>query len=112
MLRVIFDRSAFHPGKNFNLLSASQLQTLCHNRKISVAHTPIFLEETLRMYGSQRQGRREQLRQQMPFILDICNDGIYHDTKTIWERELIFNHGPFTNIFRFKREQEILKQNI
>jgi hypothetical protein len=60
------------------------------------------------MYGRQR----KQLRQQMPFILDICNGGIYHDTKTIWERELIFNHGTSTNVFRFKRDQIILEQNI
>jgi len=107
MLRVIFDRSAFH-GERFSLLSTSQLQTCCRKRKLSVAHTPIFLEETLRMYGK----KREQLRQQMPFILDICNGGIYHHTETIWERELVFNHGPSTNIFRFKREQETLEQNI
>jgi hypothetical protein len=109
MLHVIFDRSAFH-GERFDLLSASALRTCCCNRKLSVAHTPIFLEETMRMYGNLR--RREQLRQQLPFILDICNGGIYHDERTIWQHELVLNHGPRAHIFVSKGVQKKYTQRI
>jgi hypothetical protein len=110
MLRVIFDRSAFHHGERFNLLATSQLRALCYNRKLSVTHTPIFLEETLRMYGNQQ--RRAQLRQQLPFILAICNGGIYQDERTIWKRELALNHGPHTHIFVSKGNQKRYVQSI
>jgi len=113
MLHVIFDRSAFH-GERFDLLLTSQLQACCRNRKLSVVHTPIFIDETLRMYGNPR--RRTQLRQQLPFILDIYNGRAYHDTETIWRRELVLNYRNSADIFfprsRWRRIEQRIKTGI
>ena len=53
MLRAIFDRSAFH-GDAFEQLQASSLGRLCRQGELCVFHTPIFLEETLAMYGNEK----------------------------------------------------------
>ena len=63
-LRVIFDRSAFH-GSRFDVLAKSPLLALSKQRRISVYHTPILLEETIRMYLKEK--NREELRRQLPY---------------------------------------------
>jgi hypothetical protein len=45
-MRVIFDRSAFH-GERFVVLRDSPLQGLVNAKRVTVIHTPIFLEETI-----------------------------------------------------------------
>ena len=95
MLRVIFDRSAFH-GDFFETLANSRLIELCRSRKLSVFHTPIFMDETLAMFG--RQTKRVDLRKQMPFILEICNGGFFRPTPDIWHDELVRNYGGNTSV--------------
>jgi hypothetical protein len=113
MLRVIFDRSAFHHGKRFDLLSTSQLHTYAVI-KAERRTQPIFLEETLRMYSNQQS--REQLRQQLPFILDICHGRVYHERETIWKRELVLNYKRSADIFfprsRWKRIEQSIRKEI
>lgn len=110
---VIFDRSAFH-GERFNLLLSSPLKYLCNRKILKVAHTQIFLEETIRMYGKAE--KRDQLKQQLPFILDICNEGFFHDKEEIWTDELIHGHGLYANLYWVHVDQqhvvETLKANI
>src|SRR5262249_38581303 len=105
-----FDRSAFHQRERFNLLSTSQLQTCCRNRKLSVVHTPIFIEETVRMYGNQQS--REHLRHQLPFIFYICNGRVYYDTETIWKCELVLNYRRSTDIFFPRSRWKPIEQSI
>lgn len=88
MRRVIFDRSAFH-GDDFQRLKGSRLETLCRHGLIRVFHTPIFLEETLDMYGT----KQHEMWCQLPFVLGICNGGIFRPIRKIWHDELVRNRG-------------------
>lgn len=91
VLRVIFDRSAFHADR-FERIKNSSLRVLQRQGRIEVFHTPIFLEETLLAYGAGK--KAEQWRRHLLFSLDICN-GIFLDREEVWHNELIAGRGPF-----------------
>ena len=94
MIRVLFDRSSFHEA-NFDLLHASRLKVLCDRNVLSVIHTPVFLEETLQLYGT----NRAEFSRQIPFLLNICNGGVFRDKGEIWNSELIENLQLKADIF-------------
>jgi len=83
-LRIVFDRSALN--NRFDLLKASRLEELTRDGKVEVFHTTTFLDETLRMANSNRQGRSEQLKTEWPFLVSICNGG--------WFKPLLFGQPP------------------
>ena len=66
-MKIIFDRSASH-GNRFDVLKGSRLSQLVQERKVLVYHTAVFLEETLRMARSTKQGAKDELRRQWPFL--------------------------------------------
>jgi hypothetical protein len=92
MMRVIFDRSAFH-RERFAELAASPLRQLVARNRVVITHTPVFLDETLSSFGSTRAGAKWQAH--LAFALDICNGGIFLDKEQIWHNELVYGRGPF-----------------
>lgn len=101
MLRIIFDRSAFH-GEDFEMLMKSKLEMLCKHNAVLVFHTPVFLDETLEMYGNEKS--REEMRRQLPFILRIANGGFFRFTQEIWHDELVKNRGQQTRVLMNPKE--------
>ena len=87
-IRVIFDRSAFH-GQTFDQLFQSRLKWLSKNGVLQVIHTPIFIEETLRF----SQAEPTEYMRQVPFIVEICNGGVFLDKDDIWDQELLLGKG-------------------
>ncbi|MCU1317506.1 MAG: hypothetical protein JWN63_2828 [Candidatus Acidoferrum typicum] len=90
-MRVIFDRSAFH-GANFTALANSPLRDLVASGRISVFHTPVFLEETILSYGSK--DGSDDWRAHLAFAVEVCNGGIFLAKDEIWHNELVRDHGP------------------
>lgn len=78
-LNIIFDRSAFH-GPAFDQLAQSPLAQLTRAGKLLVHHTPVFLEETLAMYGKEK--NRAVLQRQIQFILSVGNGDWFRSLRT------------------------------
>jgi len=89
-MRVIFDRSAFH-GARFELLEASPLRRLVANRRVTIFHTPVFLDEIIQSYGSRRAS--DIWRKHLEFAARICDGGIFLPKDDIWRSELIDGRG-------------------
>ena len=89
-LRVIFDRSAFH-GARFWQLRNSRLKDLCRSGRMTVFHTQIFLEETISAFGA-REGAADW-REHLSFALEICNGGIFLGREKICHDELVAGRG-------------------
>jgi len=109
MIRVTFDRSAFH-GQNFERLQHSQLEAVCRRGIIQVFHTPVFLEETFDMFAVE--ANREELRRQLPFILRIANGGMFRTIREIWHDELVQNRGPNVRLLWTQRERREFEERI
>lgn len=90
-MRIIFDRSAFH-GDCFDDLIASPLGRKVAGNRVTVFHTPIFIDETLSTLGSSRAGDR--WRDELKFCADICNGGVFLTKDDIWHNELVCGDGP------------------
>lgn len=97
MMRVIFDRSAFH-GERFEVLRASPVANLVKAGKVQVHHTVTFLEETLKARGS-RAPWQEHLR----FALDLDDRFLFRDLSDIWREELVQGRGPFARLYHPER---------
>src|SRR5882762_8122066 len=95
-LTLIFDRSAFHGGR-FDSLRKSQLLPLIKAGVVLVHHTPAFLEETISLY--EKPDNRDELRAQLPFILEICNGRWFLQPEELWNLELVQHAGPNANVF-------------
>ena len=103
--RVVFDTNAFAPG-NFEFLEKSPMRRLCHIGRVVPVYGHIFLEETLCAYGAE--GKREELVQRwLPFIAATV-DRFCDDFIGIWHKELVEGHGPNTNIYMRRRDQDRL----
>jgi hypothetical protein len=89
-MRVIFDRSAFH-GERFGVLRDSPLQRLVNAKRVTVIHTPIFLEETITTFG--KEGANGEWPEHLAFALDICNGGFFEEAVDIWHAELVCGRG-------------------
>ena len=94
--RILFDRSAFH-GTQFDLLLNSPLLELSKQRRISIYHSPILIEETTQMYLKQK--NRGELRRQLPFIFEICQERWLNERTQIWIKELVEDAGERGSIF-------------
>jgi len=95
-MRVIFDRSAFH-GANFETLTNSPLQGLVASGRVSVFHTPIFLDETIQSYGSKHTS--DDWRAHLAFAVEICNGGIFWQKKRSGVTNSCSITDPVHNIF-------------
>jgi hypothetical protein len=89
-MRVIFNRSAFH-GARFELLEASPLRRLVATRRVTIFHTPVFLDEIIQSYGSRRAS--DTWRKHLEFAARICDGGIFLPKDEIWRSELVDGRG-------------------
>ena len=108
-LIVTFDRSAFH-GRHFNLLAESPLLALTKRNTVTVHHSQALLEETVSMYEKER--NHEELRKQLPFILDICNGRWFRPQGEIWDLELRQNLGAQADVFEDEALRKITEGEI
>ena len=89
-MRVIFDRSALH-GTRFEQLVASPLRRLVAERRITIFHTPVFLDEIIQSYGSPRAS--DTWRKHLEFAARICDGGVFLPKEDIWRGELVEGQG-------------------
>jgi hypothetical protein len=61
---------------------------------ITVIHTPVFLEETISNYASDR-STNAPWRGHLSFAVDICNGGYFLSKGDIWHSELVEGRGQF-----------------
>jgi hypothetical protein len=108
-VRVVFDSNIFSID-NFDSLEKSPLRRLFAARQVSPIYGHVFIEETLRAYGSA--GKRDQLvTRWLPYVIAtcgcICNDfdGIFHE-------ELVRGRGPHARKFMPRRDYERLKERL
>jgi hypothetical protein len=90
-MRVIFDRSSFHEPR-FEQLVTSPLRRLVAERRITIFHTPVFLDEIIQSYGSPRAS--ETWRKHLEFAARICDGGVFLSKEDIWRGELVDGRGP------------------
>ena len=107
--KIIFDRSAFH-GERFDLLQQSTLLHLSQRYAVSVYHTPVFLEETISMYLKLK--NREELKRQLPFILEVCNGKWFRRRADLWVKELVESAGERESSLMPNSEQKNIEANI
>ena len=90
-MRVILDRSAFH-GDRYAVIAESPLRRLVARKRISIIHTPVFLEETISSFGSERSA--DEWKAHLAFAVEVCNGGIFLTKDEIWRNELVRGQGP------------------
>lgn len=108
-LRVIFDTNAFTPA-TFDLLEQSPMRRLCKERRITPLYGHVFLEETLRAYGSESK-RHDLVQRWLPFISDTV-DRFCDDFLKIWHSELVQGRGRHANIFMNRSDQGRVLKNF
>jgi hypothetical protein len=95
-VRAVFDTNALS-NESFDLLEASPLRDLVRRGRITPVYGHVFIEETMRTYGSERR-RADLVTRRLPFLADtaslICNDFI-----DIWHSELIQGRGVHACVF-------------
>jgi hypothetical protein len=108
-VRVVFDSNIFSV-ENFDSLEKSPLRRLFAAHRISPIYGHVFIEETLRAYGST--GKRDQLiTRWLPFVIATC-DRICNDFNGIFHEELVCGRGPYARKFMRRRDYERLKQRL
>lgn len=108
-LRVVFDSNAFQPG-TFELLEQSSMLRHCRSGRIIPIYSHVFIEETLRAYGSLRR-RDDLVRRWLPFIA-ASTDRLCNDFLTIWHEELVQGRGVRARIFMSERDRELLVSRL
>jgi hypothetical protein len=95
-MRVVFDTNALS-NNSFDLLEASPMRDLVRRGRIKPVYGHVFIEETMRTYGSDKR-RADLVARRLPFLADtaalICNDFL-----DIWQSELIQSRGIHARIF-------------
>lgn len=95
-MRIVFDTNALS-NESFDLLEASPMRELCRKGRIAPVYGHVFIEETLRTYGSERR-RADLVTRRLPFLADtatfICNDFL-----EIWHSELVQGRGVNARVF-------------
>ena len=107
--RITFDRSAFH-GQYFEASENSLIKHLANKKAISISHTPVFLDETISMYLEKR--NREDLKRQLPFILEICNSRWFRRAEEVWVKELVERCGEKESILMPELEQKSIEERL
>jgi hypothetical protein len=108
-VRVVFDSNIFSL-ESFDSLEKSPLRRLFAARRVSPIYGHVFIEETLRAYGSA--GKRDQLvTRWLPFIASTC-DCICNDFNGIFHDELVRGRGPNARKFMQRRDYERFKQRF
>ncbi len=83
---------------------------LSKERRISIYHSPILIEETIRMYLKDH--NKEELKRQLPFIFEICQERWFRDRVDCWVEELVEEAGSKESIFLPDRERRTTEDNI
>lgn len=95
-MRVVFDTNALS-NESFDLLEASPMRDLVRRGRIRPVYGHVFIEETMRTYGSERR-RADLVTRRLPFLADtaelICNDFV-----DIWHSELVQGRGVHAQVF-------------
>lgn len=108
-VRVVFDSNIFSVN-NFDSLEKSPLRHLFAARRVSPIYGHVFIEETLRAYGSA--GKRNQLvTRWLPFVIATC-DCICNDFNDIFHEELVCGRGPHARRLMPRRDYERLKERL
>lgn len=108
-IRVVFDSNIFSL-ESFDALETSPLRRLFAARRVSPIYGHVFIEETLRAYGSS--GKRDQLvTRWLPFIVATC-DCICNDFNEIFHEELVRGRGPNARKFMKRLDYERLKKRF
>jgi hypothetical protein len=108
-VRVVFDSNIFSV-ENFDSLEKSPLRRLFAARRVFPIYGHVFIEETLRAYGSA--GKRDQLvTRWLPFVVATC-DCICNDFNAIFHEELVRGRGPHARKFMRRRDYELLKRRL
>ena len=108
-VRVVFDSNIFSVD-NFESLEKSPLLRLFATRRVSPIYGHVFIEETLRAYGSV--GKRDFLvTRWLPFVIASC-ERICNDFNGIFHEELVRGRGPNARQFIRRRDYERLKKRL
>jgi hypothetical protein len=108
-IRVVFDTNIFS-NKSFDALEQSPLRRLFLQKRVLPVYGHVFVEETLRAYGSE--GKREQLiNKWLPFVIDTC-ESICNDFDGIFHEELVCGRGTHARILLRKRDYERFKSSL
>lgn len=108
-VRVVFDTNIFS-NQNFESLEKSPLRRLFLRKRVLPVYGHVFVEETLRAYGSE--GKREQLvKKWLPFVISTC-ESICNDFNGIFHEELVCGRGPRTCTLLRKRNYDRFKSNL
>lgn len=108
-IRVVFDTNIFTP-ENFDALEGSPLRALFLRRRVLPVYSHIFVEETLRVYGSERK-RDLLISKWLPFVISTC-ESICKDFSEIFHEEVICGRGARTRILLPRRQYERFKANL
>jgi hypothetical protein len=99
-MRVVFDTNALS-NDSLTVLEASPMRQLCRRGKLTAVYGHVFLEETMRTYGSEKH-RHALVTRRLPFIIDtvgvICDDFV-----NIWHSELVQGRGLKACVYMRKR---------
>lgn len=108
-VRVVFDSNIFSVD-NFDSLEESPLRRLFASRRVFPIYGHVFIEETLRAYGSA--GKRDFLvTRWLPFVVATC-DRICNDFNSIFHEELVRGRGPHARKFMSRRDYERFKESL
>jgi hypothetical protein len=108
-VRVVFDTNIFSPD-NFESLEKSPLPHLFARRRVLPIYGHVFIEETLRAYGSA--GKRDILVSRwLPFVIATCNS-ICNDFNSIFHEELVQGRGTHAHQLMPRRDYDRLKERI
>lgn len=108
-VRVVFDSNIFSLD-NFESLEKSPLRRLFVVRRVVPIYGHVFIEETLRTYGTA--GKRDFLvTRWLPFIVATC-DRICNDFNNIYHEELVCGRGPYARMLMPRRDYERFKESI
>lgn len=108
-VRIVIDTNIFS-GDNFESLERSPLSRLFAKRRVLPIYGHVFIEETLRAYGSV--GKRDFLASRwLLFIIATC-DRICNDFNSIFHEELVQGRGRHARQFMSCKDYERFKECI
>ena len=106
-VRVVFDSNIFDVD-NFESLENSPLRHLFTTRRVVPVYGSVFIEETLRAYGTV--GKRDFLvTRWLPFIVATC-ECICNDFNVIFHEELVRGRGPHARRLMSRKDYERFKE--
>jgi hypothetical protein len=99
-MRVLFDVSALH-GAKLAALRAAPIDRARDKGLVSFYHTPIFMNEILQGFGSQKMGAAWIANLQ--FAIELRPSGYFLMSREIWRNELVRGRGVLAQTLLTKR---------